>query len=367
MVGLPSPLCTVTLYKGKAPVEVLRQRICSIVAANPWLAGRLVTDPQTNKVALWVPARPLAAPLLVEAAGSINLEELAYPELLQLALQHHVGSGSECLDTDRPLFRITVLSSGDGFCLVGSLCHGIADGSTYYQIYGMLAPTGSITSLAPERIMSFDTDRVEVMGSDKVDFMNSIGSFKRPEDEVLLSRVVGIDLEYVEQEKAKAAEEGTWISTNDVVTSLLLRLYQADSGHMMVNFRGRAPNVEAHHAGNYLGAVLLFKEDFEVATGLRKAVKTLRANSAVPANPVRKDWNHHAVTSWVAFHRDIELPGCELRSHFPILPPLIPSTVIFRPVEGRLCALVNAHPGAHEAMAAHPGIRPWSRSVPPEA
>ena len=33
---------TITFFTGPAPVEALRERLALVVAANPWLGGRLV-------------------------------------------------------------------------------------------------------------------------------------------------------------------------------------------------------------------------------------------------------------------------------------------------------------------------------------
>lgn len=46
---------TATVYKGLCPQSWLRARVAKIVRANPWLAGRLCSNPSTGKLGLWVP------------------------------------------------------------------------------------------------------------------------------------------------------------------------------------------------------------------------------------------------------------------------------------------------------------------------
>ena len=51
---------TLTFFTGPAPVEVLRERVAKVVAANPWLAGCLVRGKREKRMRLtFDPAGPL--------------------------------------------------------------------------------------------------------------------------------------------------------------------------------------------------------------------------------------------------------------------------------------------------------------------
>ena len=51
---------TITFFTGPAPVEAVRERLTAVVAANPWLAGRLVRGKGEKRMQLtFDPAGPL--------------------------------------------------------------------------------------------------------------------------------------------------------------------------------------------------------------------------------------------------------------------------------------------------------------------
>ena len=63
------------------------------------------------------------------------------------------------------------------------------------------------------------------------------------------------------------------MSTNDVVSSAFLRATRADLALMAVNFRGRVPEVDESHAGNYENVIQYRPEDYESPPLVRQSVK----------------------------------------------------------------------------------------------
>merc|ERR1712096_362000 len=65
------------------------------------------------------------------------------------------------------------------------------------------------------------------------------------------------------------------------------------------------------------------------------------------------------VTSWVAFHLDVQLDGCQTGEHFPVFDPMgVPknTVVIYSPKKGSLAAMVVAGEKTHQAFRSHCGF-----------
>ena len=103
-------------------------------------------------------------------------------------------------------------------------------------------------------------------------------------------RFVKLNSEYVNIEKEKYQKQnGSFVSTNDLVTSEFFNLSDTDAGMMIVNLRGRLENVHEKKAGNYIAALMYFKQDYESPNLIRDSLKSLKRKnyddlSTLPSN-----------------------------------------------------------------------------------
>jgi len=173
-MGLPTAIGCATFYEGILPQQQIMERIAAIVDANPWLAGRLVTDRQTKQPVLWVPDVPCAEQSFNLVEDATVHEGMPYDELSKRVAEHGVWPGFLCLDADRPLFKVTIIRcSPERFVLTMSLSHAIADGDTFYQIYRMMDKSQPINLLQPARVQSFAGQAREAVGAHTHDWLSS--------------------------------------------------------------------------------------------------------------------------------------------------------------------------------------------------
>ena len=80
MMAYCGAVTTVTFFTGPAPVEAVRERLALVVAANPWLAGRLVRGKGEKRMRLtFDPAGPLRDGLFAVASpGQYKLQGVSY-------------------------------------------------------------------------------------------------------------------------------------------------------------------------------------------------------------------------------------------------------------------------------------------------
>ena len=50
MMAYCGAVTTITFFSGPAPVDAVRERVAAVVAANPWLGGRLVRGKKEEEV-----------------------------------------------------------------------------------------------------------------------------------------------------------------------------------------------------------------------------------------------------------------------------------------------------------------------------
>ncbi|CAK9113113.1 unnamed protein product [Durusdinium trenchii] len=145
------------------------------------------------------------------------------------------------------------------FALVVSISHIIADGHTYYKLFSMLTQDIPVVSLNPSRKLHFHRQRLAAVGESEYDFiyspgyvLNCLGSkvlYGRPRCRAYL-----VDAQKMNDVKVREAEthhDLSFVSTNDVLTSVFARLIAARVCSMAVNFRHRLPGILEEDAGNY--------------------------------------------------------------------------------------------------------------------
>ena len=170
-------IATLTFYKGDfaAAAAALRAQLARVVAANPWLAGRLVKT--KAGVRLRHPVVPTAADVDIlfhssasgDASSAFTLTPAApYGQIcteMYKAKTVIVGSGSAILAKGRPVMLLTLAEAAAGdIALVFSISHAVADGRTYYEVFKMLTPGAAVRELQTTRVMAFSETMRDACG-----------------------------------------------------------------------------------------------------------------------------------------------------------------------------------------------------------
>jgi len=359
---------TITFYDGSPPVEYLQRRIHEIISLNPWLDSRAVSkgkrvvikyrnDVQISDAFPDSKAFGGRKLTVVEAVDNPLTEEDCntydfYPHLGK----YLVGKGGECVDKDVPLFHVAVLKCSETkFALIVSISHTIADGYTYYTLYGMLSNDPGVLprALIAQREQMYRPEMLKLVQTNN-DFFTS-GSFicnilghvfchKKP---VLQHRV--INPAYIAKIKKQQKDaDGTMISTNDIVTSDLFVHSNCDVGFVAVNFRNRIDVATTEHAGNYEGTVSYLRPDFATPKLIRESVGAAIVNGKqngfnidtsfrrvvtgnaplMPSFCERRRACSGIITNWCSFFEPVALERCQQTLHMPILENVVATGLV---------------------------------------
>jgi hypothetical protein len=327
-------ITTVTFFKRTAaenPYNFIKERVVKLVRKNPWLSGTL-SRPQ-GRVALSYPEDEsnLRVSFALHEDPCVR-SDVPYSVLFQSVAKFSVETGAKCLATKSPLFKVTVIeSSPSEFAVVFSISHVIADGYTFYCLYGMLNADTEIRALQVKRDhkfkMKLDT---AAAGYDTFPWIFTFGVTVN----ILKTLVFGsapqvkaryIDNAAVTEEKAKIAsklENGLFVSSNDVITSWYFRSCRADVGIMAMNFRNRLDGITGRLAGNYEGLMAYQRQDFESPEYIRRSLEPpYRRNrsGALPGTLSSVFSRISVLSSWVTFYTDLTFEGAEQTLHVPCL------------------------------------------------
>jgi len=365
-------ITTITFVKGDPSTTstFLQQRVASIVAANPWLTGRLVRRKGRKGCFLvWdttklpshfhsYPHNPSDAPMS---------REIAYEDVYVAANKRGMvlKKGMDSVGRDQDLFRVSLVPDSSQptkrFVVVVSMCHVIGDGHTFYSVHNMLSSTASVSALDPTRQQAATEEYEKAMGSE-------MGLPPSPSGWLIANMMWGmvrilfgykarakvyyVNEEHVAKCKEAAVKEGRvgWVSTNDVVTSEILKTPYADTCMMAVNFRNKVPSASYHHAGNYENLLLYRPPDVQSPSLIRLSVSSLRRASSPPTTliegPRRLGEKMTCVTNWSSFDKGLELAGCDTDLHIPLYDfvsatsPVFFIGIVFRPCKGKLALLL---------------------------
>ena len=179
-------ITTVTFYTGnfKSSSEAVRAQFAQVVAANPWLAGRLVKEKGGVLVRLPVNTDEGVIESLFTAtaaddasAGFKHTPRTAYVDICTEMYKSKVvvvGSGYSLLGKDKPLTLLTLAESApDAFALIFSMSHVVGDGRTYYEILKMLQPGAAVRELPSTRVMTFSESMRDMCGRKELEWVDS--------------------------------------------------------------------------------------------------------------------------------------------------------------------------------------------------
>jgi hypothetical protein len=203
----------------------------------------------------------LPASMFALVSDPLLRPDLPYNELADRSFCYSVGTGLATIGhPETPLLRLTVIDTTPGcFAVYFSVSHTIADGYTFYKLWSMLSTAEQPYAMSINRVHSFSKDLNDVLApNDGESWFHSVATTVNFVFTALFcsrARAVlhAIPNEWVEQQKVahKATESVPFVSSNDVVTSLLFRLSGCDVSFMAVNFRRRIAALTNEMAGNY--------------------------------------------------------------------------------------------------------------------
>ena len=333
--GFQPPNTTVTFFKGKAPVDYLRQRVGEMVRRNPWLGGRVLQRGGKlcivySKGSTFPPESFFTALPLHEVPLH---SELSLLEVGRLAKPLEPPRGTNVTDT--PLFRVTVVpddrAPDEGFALLVSLSHSLGDGTTYYALLHMLDPIASVWPLSSCRHPETPAEQEAMVGQAEHAWAQSplmpLGALVRGQFvKKMEPKAWLVEPDWVASQKArwKYESDAGFISTNDALASWFFKRVNASVGMMAADMRGK-PGSSAHEAdaGNYSAMLLYLPADYQTPALIRQSVRQMRRASEPPTQlpgAIGTLRSHVALlTNWASFHNGLSLPGgCEELVHYPV-------------------------------------------------
>ena len=316
------PQTTLTVYGGPCPESWLGRRVQDILAANPWVAGVLKTNPNDGRLALWFPEQPQHATVF----QSVQVEPDA--SVQHASVKFHVKSGSELADGAQPICQITALTqpARQRWILQMSMSHAVADGHTFYAIYGMLDTCAKLWPMKVKRIAFNPVTSLKAPLHWKWLFFTLCRLSWLMSPWTRSARPPVITVRYVnerwlEDQKSTFVPEvdSPHISTNDLLTSWFLSVTEPACGFIPMNMRARAPGLADEHAGLYTTMLIFYPEEYKSSANIRRAVT--RLSPACTPDASRRSPGPGsccgAVSAWRMFYCDVNLPGCKRLSHFP--------------------------------------------------
>jgi hypothetical protein len=337
-------ISTITWYQGSAPIEFIRARVGEILALNPWLTGRFVKFKGRVSVRYSTDAATPSAPYLnvlkteEEAPKSRRLKPSPADKLDRIFAPYCVKTARQSVNKDEPLFRVTVVQRApERFAICMSLSHAIADGVTYYGLLRMLSADQQPRALIAERDLSKVDEIIKLTGEDEK-FLTSAGFIVNLLRTLLFLKNGSLfnrklQLSGIAQHKAalqrQEPERGSFVSTNDILTSLFFRKTDCDLGLMAINLRDRI-GVSNDHVGNYESVLFYQRGDYETPELIRASLAEGRYRRAItgkllPSFMKRLTARFSAVSNVTGLYYPVSMPGCtELMHNFYWIPHQMP-------------------------------------------
>ena len=366
-------IATITFYKGdvRAAEPAMQAQLAKVVAANPWLAGKLVKS-KAHGVVIRHPVEPSEADLgrlffaSSSPAGGAADKKKAFKlapgtPYMKLCADLYkssviVGSGAAIVGKEKYVSSLTLAESSEAgsFALVFSLSHSVGDGRTYYEVLSMLRPGADVRALSSARVMGFGESMRDQCDRKPLEWVDKPATLYGMTCGMCCNPKAKVYAFYLDDEKlaaAKAAgaqpggDEGSekesgsggggaavpCVSTNDVLTSGFFKECGTRIGMMGMDCRGRLEGVGADLAGNYVTALVLDAGAFGSPAALRRLLQkgppyttiTGKLPSCAALCCAAKANRFAMASNWSAFAKGgglVALDGCELSLHLPVQP-----------------------------------------------
>lgn len=171
-----SPISTITWFQGDhiKVAALIKDRLETIIQANPWLGGRITKKSGAYHMAYVAETTTSRMETAVNRAFThmtsteSPLERNAPPLDIPLICSKHKITIPQGGDLKNPLLKVLVVpcksSPSTTFSIVVSMVHSIGDGHTFYQLYNMLMGTEQVRPLNIDRIKSSLSQQEQVLG-----------------------------------------------------------------------------------------------------------------------------------------------------------------------------------------------------------
>jgi hypothetical protein len=338
MMMMGKGITTMQFYKGDSQeaVQFLKERLQLVAEQNPWICATIVKGTGGLK-ALRYPKAVSIDQIFAQDDTLVLTQEIPYQELVQRVGKSsaHVPSGSTIMKTKCPVTKCTVAKTGssDGFVVLFSISHVIADGFTYYAILDMIFEGAEIFPMDPVRNEAYREKLPDVIGKKDEKWMTKPGCGQicnflgimccgRKNMPVYCYTVDPEKLK-AEKEKAKTAPGAPeFVSTNDILTSGFGRATQTRLLTMAMDFRGRIDGLTKQTAGCYHAGLLFGPECYESAGSIRKALTGPAPLSRAGKLPgccgaTKGNWTA-MISNWSSASKgNYSIPNCEHLLHIP--------------------------------------------------
>jgi hypothetical protein len=302
---------------------------------------------------------------------------ISYKELVERLDLFQVRRGTECVDKNEPLFKVSLLKLKDKneFMIVMSVSHVIADGCTFYQLHNMLDWRLPVKALQVQRLggdATYDAALTDIIGPQAVSWLSSplllqgMSGCASRQSPPMSVHFVEVSASWVAHQKQQQQQEGTkeddreendveFISTNDILAAWHNRVCQASFSLMSVNLRNRVPQFRDDMAGNYETALVYNgPSDCHDPLSVRRSLRSYRsASGSCPSEAQTLVWNASLTTNWCTFYREVQLVGpeedrgqcCEHVLHLPVADPAELAVwqecaIVFRAGAQRTCLML---------------------------
>eukprot|EP00980_Cylindrotheca_fusiformis_P013374 scaffold3410_cov141-Cylindrotheca_fusiformis.AAC.17 len=366
-------------------LTMLKSRVKLICKANPWMVGQLVKNKKIHKRLLCsfpktvsdadidaiISASPITTTKPINDLSSSSSS--SYNDIIDKLNEMEAFLKPGCFRINKKDERVTkfmfmpVGENGNEYLLLFSLCHCLGDGATYYSLLSMLRDGAEIKSLDMERIHK---EQHDVAASECV----SVEERYLMDNKSLLFNVfwrkaflptLSVAISYIDQKKIsqiKAAAKSRhpddpdfFISTNDIITSTFATETDSEAMVMLMDLRGRHPNVKRSLAGNYEMFIFYDRESKTKPEDIRSSLQRLPimriSGKPLPTWREMLFMDLSAITSWVfpSFDADLHLwdskgkPGPMMKLHLPAIDPKnvipCPSVIVFKPSKGEVAIM----------------------------
>jgi hypothetical protein len=389
------PICSVTFFQGDvgAAKLFLQSRLTSVLALNPWLGGKLAKG--GKNLELVYPSESVSIndlfTVMPEPVKNLQMST-EYEDLMKACIPlsiggNGLGNGAKQLKAKCVVSRFVIApttsasSDNPGFALVFSLSHAVADGYTYYEILGMLSDDSlaSARALNPSRKQEYEAEHLSRLVSPSVlkfgaslTFIKAYlaGMFRKPPARPLAYFIDEGKVKQAKEEHAHAA--GSFISTNDIITSHFMTACSPRLGMMAINYRPRCPILDSNDAGNYEEILLSDFDGYQTPAAVRASLVADATGAYVGLDKKKRlpgFWEKCElafISSWAITGTsrpfDLSLGGkTQQLLHLPILFLPMPlakcpmdTAIVFRALPNKLALLVFAKKANLTAGNKHP-------------
>ena len=367
----PGPT-TVTFFKGNAARvrPQLEKRITKVLDCNSWLGAYL-----QGGGAYYPSKSRLEHHFSVKYNLSVRQTSTSFVQLLRRIAPARCDAAA-ITNSRAPLWRVTLVPAGaERFAVIMSACHLLLDARGLYTVADMILGSAQVRKLNPTRQpdvfprtpatagLTHSLDIISALSNPS--FSTLSGAFTRLVQGGARGLITGdisamaieVSESWVRTQKQSAIARGAeFVSTNDVVTSELLKCDGSqpyDMAFMAVDLRGRVSENKADQIGNYVGFMYYSPNDYVLPENIRNSLSgdvSQRIN--VPRSNLQSPLEHAVrgryaiVSNWAGFGitSNVEDATAELHVAAMDLPvsDIASYMIIFQTAPGKVGVAIHA-------------------------